>query len=444
MVLLRTKTFSPLICRALLCWVLICSLATPVHGALLWTWRNGRQNDSKQVVETRRLAPGGSLLGELAKSGVGRTEAYAVVKALSVYINPRKMRPGTPLELHLQRTGSGAIPSLAELRVPGTNHKLVTLLRVDNATYSAECSVAVETVAKIGDVAEAHVRRCVFTIGADLTTAAVKKGVALPVVQKAESLLKNELDLHKDIKPGDKFAIVWKEYDFGSKAKHKNKMNPGGELLAFALKSRTKAVKVFRYTDKTGDTAYYDAFGTRLNKPLTVLPVADARITSKFGMREHPVIGGHRMHKGIDVRATMGTPVHAAADGTVVRKGWGGGYGRIVILKHPDGLETRYAHLSGFAKKLRIGQKLAKGTVLGYVGTTGLVTGPHLHFEVRRDGRPVNPLSFNLEETVQLSVAEREDFAVIRRRLEKQLSLKETTVDDGTDPATKATWFVAG
>ncbi len=393
------------------------------------------------------------MLGVLRENGVERKEAYAVAAALRTYINPRRMRPGTELELHFIRRGPDVAPLLSELRVPGSGHKLVTLLREKESSYSAECSVDVEMVAAAdtptaadlpGTAAAPQVRHCVFTIGADLTAAAVSEGVSLPVAQKAENLLKKEIDLHKDISPGDKFSIVWQEYDFGPGAKRKQKKQPEGELLAFALKSRTKPVKVFRFTDKDGETGYYNAYGTRVNKPLTVLPVSDARITSEFGMREHPVLGGHRMHKGIDVRATMGTPVHAAADGIVVREGWGGGYGRIVILEHPDGLETRYAHMSGFAKTLRIGQTVAKGTVLGFVGATGRVTGPHLHFEVRRDGKAVNPLSFNLEETVKLSAEEREDFAVIRRRLEKQLSLKETTVGDGTDQATQATWFVAG
>lgn len=426
----RSDSVSLFVGRVLLCCVLICVSATPAHGVLPPTWRNGRQGEPLHVVEMYRMVAGDSLLGVLHHNGVGRTEAHAVARALKTYLNPRKLRIGTRLELHLKRTDPGACPSLAELRVPDSHDRLVTLLRVDESSYSAECSVGRGT---------AQLRRCVFTIGMDLETSAVEKGVALPVLRKAETLLKKEVDLHKDVAAGDTFAIVWEEYDYGPKAQD----SLTGELLACALQTRSKSIKLFRFANKTGAAGYYDARGWRVSKPLAVMPIPHAEITSKFGMREHPVLGGHRMHKGIDVKATMGTPVHAASDGVVIRKGWGGGYGRIVALKHPTGLETRYAHLSRFAG-LRMGQKVAKGDVIGFVGATGRVTGPHLHFEVLRGGTQVNPLNFNLEETVRLSADERQAFEVIRRRLEKALALQGSKSGESEEPAAKASWKISG
>lgn len=131
--------------------------------------------------------------------------------------------------------------------------------------------------------------------------------------------------------------------------------------------------------------------GTHASIP-SLMPVADIAMTSAFGMREHPILGGLRMHKGVDLAAPMGTPVHAAADGVVERADWFSGYGLYVALEHGDNIETRYGHMSRL--NVAAGQYVHKGDIIGYVGATGRATGPHLHYEVRINGKAVNPLPY--------------------------------------------------
>lgn len=133
------------------------------------------------------------------------------------------------------------------------------------------------------------------------------------------------------------------------------------------------------------------------------MPVEGARLTSDFGMREHPVLGGRRAHKGVDLAEPAGTPVYATADGTVAMAQWFSGYGNYIQLEHGAGLETRYGHLSGYA--VSSGQKVKKGQLIGYVGSTGRSTGPHLHYEVRVAGEAVNPIPYMIETTAQQAFA---------------------------------------
>ena len=147
------------------------------------------------------------------------------------------------------------------------------------------------------------------------------------------------------------------------------------------------------YFEAQGKPGYYDPFGRSLDEHAWAEPLPVLRVTSAYGShRLHPILHRVLPHTGVDLGARQGTPVRAAADGLVTRAGWWGGYGNLIEVQHPNGYSTRYGHLSRLARGLRLGQLVHQGEVIGYVGMTGLATGPHLHFEVRRHGRPVDPL----------------------------------------------------
>jgi len=191
---------------------------------------------------------------------------------------------------------------------------------------------------------------------------------------------------------------------------HYASLTIGGRKLAF-----------YRYTTPKGRTAYFDSKGRSARRGLMRTPISGARISSGFGMRRHPVLGYTKMHTGVDFAAPTGTPIHAAGPGTVIHAGWRGGYGRTVMIKHPSGHVTLYAHQSRIARGIRKGVKVRQGQVIGYVGATGRVTGPHLHFEVRIKGRKVNPMRVRTATRQQLTGKALQQFRKRMARIQRLL-----------------------
>ena len=196
-------------------------------------------------------------------------------------------------------------------------------------------------------------------------------------------VLGHNIDLQRQIHAGDLIDLFYGNPLTGSSTKRK--------VLHYAkLRTSGRDHIYYRFTDAKGQTSYYDENGMGASKSLMRTPISGARITSGFGMRRHPLLGYNKLHTGIDFGAARGTPIKAAGDGVVVHAGWRGSYGRAVVIKHTGKYSTLYAHMSKTAK-LKKGQHVRQGQVIGYVGTTGRSTGPHLHYEVRKGGRPVNP-----------------------------------------------------
>ena len=202
-----------------------------------------------------------------------------------------------------------------------------------------------------------------------------------------DEIFKYDIDF-KDVQPGDRFSAVveetWRE----------GERIGGGRILAATFSTAGKTYTGFRF-ERDGKTEYYTADGRPLKKSFIRMPIPYARLSSKFGARRHPVLGKMRMHKGVDYAAGTGTPIMAAGDARVQFVGQQRGYGNVVILDHGRGHTTLYAHMSRFGK-IRKGQSVGQGTVIGYVGSTGLATGPHLHYEFRVNGQHRNPLSVTM------------------------------------------------
>lgn len=197
-----------------------------------------------------------------------------------------------------------------------------------------------------------------------------------------------DIDFAREIKEGDTFcALVEKKYRDGEFTGY-------GRILAAKFVNNGKTFEAFLYHDSEDveKLSYFDRKGEALQKAFLRTPVHFTRISSRFTMsRKHPILGVTRPHPGIDYAAPKGTPVMAVGDGTVIRAAYTGGYGHLIILKHRGAMETQYAHLSGYAKGIKRGAKVSQGQVIGYVGSTGLSTGPHLDFRIKKDGQFVNP-----------------------------------------------------
>ena len=213
--------------------------------------------------------------------------------------------------------------------------------------------------------------------------AGLSDGIA---VQLAE-VFSSEIDFHRDLRPGDRFAVVFEAfYSNGEFVRT-------GRIVAAEFVNAGRTYRAIYFQDAAGRGGYYTPDGRNLRKSFLRSPLEFSRISSGFSLsRFHPILQSWRAHKGIDYAASIGTHVKATADGYVQFAGHQGGYGKLIVLRHMSGYSTAYGHLSGFAKGLRVGQHVSQGDVIGYVGSTGLATGPHLHYEFRVNGVHQNPL----------------------------------------------------
>ena len=184
-----------------------------------------------------------------------------------------------------------------------------------------------------------------------------------------------------------------------------------------------------RYTSKQGVTSYYNADGMSMRKAFIRTPVDFARISSKFSMgRRHPILNKIRAHKGVDYAAPRGTPIKAAGDGRVLLAGRKGGYGNAVVIQHGNSYRTLYGHMQGFAKGVRTGSNVKQGQIIGYIGTTGLSTGPHLHYEFQVNGRHVDPLSQKLPMADPIARNEKQRFLQLSKPLMARMDQEKATM----------------
>jgi len=217
---------------------------------------------------------------------------------------------------------------------------------------------------------------------------AFQQGVPEPLIADLIRILSFEVDFNRRVRAGDSIEIFYSDEETADSA---------GEILFTAIKLGDFTRRYYRFrTADDGHVDFYDERGKSAKKFLMRKPVARGRFRSSFGMRKHPVYGYHKMHKGVDWTTSRGTPIMAAGNGVVVDSKWRSGYGRFVKIRHANGYETAYAHMSAWAKGIKDGVRVRQGQVIGFVGSTGLSTGPHLHYEVRVNGRHVDPMRIRL------------------------------------------------
>ena len=200
-----------------------------------------------------------------------------------------------------------------------------------------------------------------------------------------------------------------------------------GDILAAEFTNKGKIYQAVRYTDQQGHTDYYSPDGHSMRKTFLRSPVAFSRISSRFSTgRKHPILNRIRAHKGVDYAAARGTPVKATGNGKIILRGKKGGYGKTVVIKHGSNYSTLYAHLNSYARGLRNGSRVQQGKIIGYVGSTGLATGPHLHYEFLVNGVHRNPLTVKLPDAAPLPKKYRQDFKLATENLLAQLELAKT------------------
>ena len=240
-----------------------------------------------------------------------------------------------------------------------------------------------------------------------------RAGIPDGILAEVYDLLAFEMDFERDVRAGQHFSVLYEE-NFSNGKKVEN-----GRVLAVQFEALRGNVKMYRFKKSDDKVGYYDENGNGAIKSLKRTPINNARVTSSFSnRRKHPVLGYTRAHKGVDFRASTGTPIPAAGAGRVVARGYNSGHGNYIKLRHNASYETLYAHMSRFAKGVVVGTNVKQGQTIGYVGSTGLSTGPHLHYEIIKDGKHVNPLTVKLPAISNLGKEDKERFLEYRRTLD--------------------------
>ena len=246
---------------------------------------------------------------------------------------------------------------------------------------------------------EAQPVRATGTIDSSLFLAAAAAGISDRTIMNLAGIFAWDVDFVLDIRQGDTFSLVYEEYW------QDGKRVTEGDILAAEFINRGKRYRAVRFKDASGRVDYYTPEGRSVRKAFVRAPLSFARISSNFNpRRRHPKLNTIRAHKGVDYAAPTGTPIKAAGDGKVIHRGRKGGYGNAVIIQHGGNITTLYAHMSRFSKA-RIGSRVRQGDIIGYVGSTGLATGPHLHYEYRRNGVHLNPRTVKLPDAEPIDAA---------------------------------------
>ena len=243
--------------------------------------------------------------------------------------------------------------------------------------------------------------------------AGMRADIPAGILAEVYDLLAFEMDFERDVRAGQKFSVVYEEnYRDGEKVDN-------GSVVVVSFDALRGNVKMYRFRKSDKTVGYYDPNGNGAIKSLKRTPINNAKVTSSFSTRrKHPVLGFTRAHKGVDFRAPTGTPIPSAGAGRVVARGFNRGHGNFVRIRHNGSFETLYAHMSKFAKNVKVGTVVKQGQIIGYSGSTGLSTGPHLHYEIIKDGKHVNPMTVKLPAINNLDAENKKKFLEYRKTLD--------------------------
>lgn len=334
-----------------------------------------------QVVDVE-IQSGETFVGALTRQGVSAGDAQDVVDLLGRTYDTVKIRAGLRFQAAIAHAADGDEARLIGLSMrTGPATQLTIARSYDGVLRLREMTEPLqeETTIVQGD------------IDGSLYEAAGSLGATSAITNQAVRLFSHKIDFSRDIHPGDQFKLV-----FTRKVSESGRTIEGLNLLYAEIDARSlggKPMRFYRYENDKGEAEYYDETGRSTRGFLMQTPVGFSRVTSTFGYRKHPVLGYTAMHQGIDFAGATGTPIYASGDGVVAEARRNGGYGNWVRISHGNGWDTGYAHMSRFAAGIHAGVHVRQGQLIGYVGATGRVTGPHLHYEVMHNGVKMNPRS---------------------------------------------------
>ncbi len=401
----------------------------PDNDFIAEDYASAEENAAPEPTEETRentitVKPGDTLLSILTGLGMEYQQANEIFLATKKVYDPRDMKAGQKLQISLQwNLPENKLISIDSISTQIRSAERVVIEKDENGKYTAQLQKD-ELIEETNSAAG--------TINGSLAAAMSDEKVPARIIANFINIFSYSVDFRRDVKKGDKFEIIYENYVTPNGEVVKN-----GNILYASLTLGKNKTDLYRFQDKNGNADYYDAKGYAVKKTLSRKPMSyqNARISSPFGRRRHPIYKDYRVHWGIDYAAPRNTLVYAGGDGVIQVAKYNGGYGNYIKIRHNSEYSTAYGHMQKFAKGIRPGVRVKQGQVIGYVGSTGRSTGPHLHYEVIKNGKRVNPLTIKAAAGENLRGKNLTSFkrqvAQIKETHQKMLAAKETPADDG-------------
>ena len=360
----------------------------------------GEENQPETKEEVLTVEKGAHFIGILQKVGMEYQEASQAATSLkSAGYDVRNLRAGQKIKItKTVDVPFGELLSVDKITIEASAGVKYVLSRNEDEKFVAEKEeLELKTENKVIE----------GSIDSSLAVAMSKAGIPQSVIGNFINIFAYTVDFRTDIKVGNTFKVL---YD--RKVSPDGKVIKNGDILYAELNLNNDKIALYRYKDKSGGTDYYNEKGLVLKRSLDRKPMEfrSARISSRYGWRKHPILKRRILHSGVDYAAPAGSRIYASGDGVIKRAQWAGGYGKYVVIRHNSEFSTGYAHMSNFARGIKPGVRVKQGQVIGYVGSTGRSTGPHLHFEIIKNGKKIDPLKVKAATGTNLSGAELNKF----------------------------------
>jgi murein DD-endopeptidase MepM/ murein hydrolase activator NlpD len=374
-----------------------------------------RQNDGRDATQMEQrlvvIRHGETLEDVLRVAEVPRERVDAIVAAFSPQRGEPVVPEGRRLKLlFVDLDGSGRKMTLARISVYSGETLEATVALRDRGDYLMVSGLEPGVKKTASTDADDDDEDAGMRIYDSVYETALKQEIPRPVIGELIRIFANDVDFQRAVSSGDSFEVF---YDNGEDGENRN------ELLYASITTRNETFRYYRF-QATDDNLvdFYDQNGRSTRKFLVRTPIVAGKLTSGFGVRYHPILGYSRPHTGVDWAAPIGTPIFAAGNGTILSAGWDSGYGRRIEIQHANGYVTTYNHMSGFARGVSEGGRVRQGQIIGYLGQTGLATGPHLHYEVLVNGHFVDPMRVKLARTREFNGPMLADFKRSRDRID--------------------------
>ncbi len=335
----------------------------------------------------------------LKKYKVKNRDIQTVVTQYKKYSNPNNLLAGNKIDIIVEKNPLEDSSFLIKFSVPIT--KSTTILIVKNEEDKIVSKKIITKVYKKKTLTENIIKN-------NLYSSAIEAKINPDTIIEFARIFGFEIDFQRDIRKNDYFKILYEKY-----FDENGEFVKSGSILYAHMSVNGREISLYKF-GKDKNYSYFDSNGKSVEKALMKTPINGARLSSPFGMRKHPILGYNKKHLGTDFAAPMGTPIMASGSGTIIRAKWCGGGGNCIKIKHNSTYQTVYAHLRNFAKGIKVGKKVRQGQIIGYVGSTGMSTGPHLHYEVIVNGKKVNSQTLKLPSGKVLKEQDRKEFEIHR------------------------------
>ncbi|MFN7662801.1 MAG: peptidoglycan DD-metalloendopeptidase family protein [Alphaproteobacteria bacterium] len=359
----------------------------------------------KTMVKEIIIKKDGSFSGLLQRHGLSSSNTKKIQQALKPYYKEATLKRGQRFYIQMEKENNKPfqIKKVIFLLPPGKKISLVS---------KGEGLV----LEKKPDILPKKFQYLRGKIQDSLYIDGLKAGLSKGAIKVLTQQFSYSLDMQRALRRNDTFEVlVERAYD-----KETGFIDPGSILYA-SLTTKMGPQKLYRFALKDTQIEYFNEQGEGVRKALLKTPVRGARLSSPFAMRKHPILGYTKMHQGVDFAAPMGTPILAAGNGSIKKRGYLGSYGNYILIQHNKNYASAYAHLSKFAKGLSTGSRVSQGQIIGYIGRTGRATGPHLHYEVHYKGKPVNPHKIQMPSQRNLRGSQYHDFLTHTRFIQAQV-----------------------